>query len=153
MEQKIKTIRNALRNSFFNSVFFKNNMWNEIYPILICKLNAQISNLGVNRECVSQNEMVERVLPVLSVISLFGAQEEKFLNITKAFRDSMGRFMNKRRNNKSRKIEQKKFILHEMVMRKSYSEGDIEYVGPYRVINISPQGINIRELKTGVTMS
>jgi len=38
-------------------------------------------------------------------------------------------------------------------MRKIYSEGDIEFVGPYRVMHIWSQGVHLRELKTGVAMS
>jgi len=94
---------------------------------------------------------MERVLPILSDLSMFGCHEEEFKVMCRSFRDRMGRLMGKRKKNKSRKIEQDKIGIHELVMRKSNLEG--EYVGPFRVMNICSQGVQLRELKTGIAMS
>jgi len=94
---------------------------------------------------------MEKVLPLLSDLSMFGSHEEEFKVMCRSFRDRMGRLMGKRKKNRSRKTEQNRLVLHELVMGKFNFEG--EYVGPYRVMNLCTQGVQLRELKTGIAMS
>ena len=161
MESQVLTLRKAYRTTIMQSRFFQQPEWSEIFPIVICKLNAAIVKLGINRESVHYGQLVESSLPVLTDVDIFGPLEEEFDQVCKRFRDKMGRFMGKKKRIKLKedRLESgKKFCQHEYVMREVFLLNEFgksfqTYTGPYRVMKVCAQGVELRDIRSGDVFS
>ena len=157
LESQVITLRNAYRTTILESKFFQGSTWNEIYPIILCKLNAAITKLGINRESFHYGQIVESYLPVLSDLEIFGPLEEEFDQVCKRFRDKMGRFMGKKKRKKRKDNGGKvntSIYMHEIVMREVFLENEAgrsirTYTGPYRVIGLCSKGVELRDMRNG----
>jgi len=158
VESQVKTLRNAYRSTILQSKFFQGHLWCKLFPIVICKMNAAISKYGINRESLYYGELIESSLPLLSDIDIFGPLEEDLEETCRKFRDKMGRFMGKKKRDKTkyRKGKENGICMHELVMREIFLEGQklaMTYTGPYRVIDICGKGVTLRDLQTGDALS
>ncbi len=161
IESQVLTLRKAYRTTIMQSRFFQQSEWSEIFPIVICKLNAAIVKLGVNRESVHYGQLVESSLPVLTDFDIFGPLEEEFDQVCRRFRDKMGRFMGKKKTpeHKEDRLEKgKKFCQHELVMREVFLLNDVgksflTFTGPYRVVKVCTQGVELRDIRSGDVFS
>jgi hypothetical protein len=161
IESQVLTLREAYRTTIMQSRFFQQPEWSEIFPIVICKLNAAIVKLGINRESVHYGQLVESSLPVLTDVDILGPLEEEFDQVCRRFRDKMGRFMGKKKRikHKEDRLESgKKFCQHELVMREVFLLNDVgksvlTYTGPYRVMKVCTQGVELRDIGNGDVFS
>jgi hypothetical protein len=160
IDSEVMTLRNAYRTTIMDCKFFQGHMWDEVFPMVMCKLNAAIVKLGLNRGSLHYGQIIESSLPLLSDIEIFGPLEEEFSQVCTRFRDKMGRFMGKKKREKRIEDRQKiasQICVHELVMREVYPENDaikvMAYTGPYRVLSTCSHGVELRDLKNGNTFS
>jgi hypothetical protein len=161
IESEVITLRNAYRTTILQSKFFQGHRWNEIFPMVLCKLNAAIAKFGINRESMHYGQLVESSLPLMSDIEIFGPLEEEFNQVCKRFRDKIGRFMGKKKREKrieERRKQRTMIFMHEVVMREVFLDTEDgrslrTYTGPYRVVSTCSHGVELRDLKSGDTCS
>jgi hypothetical protein len=117
-----------------------------------------ISKYGMSREAVHYGSIVESSLPLITDSNIFEPLENDLEKASNLFKERMGRFMQKRKRNKIYYKVGKKYNFHinELVMYKNFvpdSMLDATFVGPARIIDLSPSGATVRDTKTGVVSS
>jgi len=117
-----------------------------------------ISKYGMSREAMHYGNIVESSLPLITDSEVYEPLEADLDKIATLFKNKMGRFMEKRRRNKTYyKIgKEKKFYINELVMYKVYRPESLlhpTYIGPARIIDLHLMGATLRDPKTGSTFS
>jgi hypothetical protein len=158
VESQVRTFKNAYRAAIMDNALFKCKDWDILYPIVICRINSMISKYGMSREAVHYGSIVESSLPLITDSNIFEPLENDLEKASNLFKERMGRFMQKRKRNKIYYKVGKKhnFYINELVMYKNFvpdSMLDATFVGPARIIDLSPSGATVRDTKTGVVSS
>jgi hypothetical protein len=157
VEASVRTFKNAYRAAILESTVFKSRDWTELYPLVICRINAMISKYGMSRESCHFGQIVESHLPIITDTKHFKPLEDDLENISKEFKKRMGKFMKKRERNKLHyKIgKQIGYYMHELVMMKVYVTDALSptFKGPLRIIDIQPKGAVLYDVKTGEEVS
>ena len=154
VEAQVRIFKNAYRGAIQESEIFKSNKWESLYPIVICRINSMISKYGMSREAVHYGTIVESSLPLITDCELFSPLEDDLVTLTNRFRDKIGRFLMKKKRNKTLyKIgKAKKFFIHELVMKENYAPDSLlapVFSGPFRITDLAEQGATLRDIKTG----
>jgi len=157
VESQVRTFKNALRAALLESTIFKTTDWHILYPLAICRINTMLTKYGVSRELVHFENTLMTNLPLILDES-FDPLEKDLDTLSKRFKEKIGRFMNKKKRDKSRYKLGKSvgFYLHELVMRRVYVPENVlekRYEGPYRIIGLHPRGATIKDPKNGDTFS
>jgi hypothetical protein len=132
--------------------------WHQLYPLVLVRLNTLISKYGLSREYVHFQDMNETHLPLIVDINLHPDLQSDLDHTAHRFRGAIQKFLNNKEKSKKHypKGKEHNFILHELVMRKDYTPASAlspTFVGPYRIIELQPQGAIIKDPRTGDIMS
>ena len=154
VESQVRTFKNAYRAAILDNEIFKTQDWDILYPLVVCRINSMITKYGMSRETVHYGYAVESSLPLITDASLFAPFEEDLKITAERFKERMGRFMQRRKRNKTHyKVgKEKKFYVNELVMYKVYvPESAIHSVfkGPARIKDVQEAGATIKDTKTG----
>jgi hypothetical protein len=102
--------------------------------------------------------MNETHLPLIVDIDLHSDLQGDLDHTAHRFRGAIQKFLNNKEKSKKHypKGKEHNFILHELVMRKDYTPASAlnpTFIGPYRIVEIQPQGAIIKDPRTGDIMS
>ncbi|MFN9900614.1 MAG: hypothetical protein ACK55Z_17895, partial [bacterium] len=129
-----------------------------LYPLIIVRLNTLISKYGLSREYVHFQQIQETHLPLIIDIKLDQDIEDDLTQTSHKFRGAIQKFLKNKKKAKLNYPDKKSydFALHELVMRKEYTPSTTlnpTYVGPYRIMELFPQGALLKDTRTGEQMS
>ena len=113
-----------------------------------------LSKYGLSREEVHFGYTIESALPIVTDIEFPTILEEDMQILSKKFKETIGRFLQKKRDNRNyyKKGKNFKFSENELVMRQVYAPNNLlsnTFSGPYRVTSVSEKGAILRDIKSG----
>ena len=158
VEAQVRKFKNAARAAILENPLSNHTAWHTLYPLVIVRLNTMISKYGASRELIHFQDTLDSHLPLITDMR-YHVELERDLNFQAGkFRTAIHKFLHNKQKAKVsyKKGNQPEYILHELVMRKVYSPASIlhpTYAGPFRIIEIFPQGALIKDTRSGEMMS
>jgi dUTPase len=159
VESHVRKLKNALRSTLRDSSILQHSHWDQLYPLVIVRLNTIISKYGLSPELVHFANILDSHLPLITDISLYSDIEPDLDQITKDFKQKIKKYLNSKDKSKQRyksKFKHLPYSLHEIVMRKNYNPSSSlhpTFVGPYRILKLNPLGALLKCPKTGEAFS
>ena len=154
VESQVRKLKNAARAAIMESPVLNHSHWHILYPLVIIRLNTMLSKYGASREMVHYTDVLETHLPIITDIEYHKELEADLNYKAEKFREQIGKFLhNKRKSKESYKTGiTQPHLLHELVMRKIYTPSSPlhpTYTGPFRIIELYPQGACLKNTRTG----
>jgi hypothetical protein len=158
VEGQVRKFLNAARAAIADSPIAKHTEWHVLYPLIIVRLNTLISKYGLSREYVHFQQILETHLPLIIDIKMDQELEDDLTQTSHKFRSAIQKFIKNKKKAKLSYPDKKTydFALHELVMRKEYTPSsplNHTYIGPYRIMELFPQGALLKDPRTGEQMS
>jgi dUTPase len=158
VESQVRKFLNAARAAIADSPIAKHTEWHVLYPLIIVRLNTLVSKYGLSREYVHFQQILETHLPLIIDIKLDQDIEDDLTQTSHKFRGAIQKFLKNKKKAKLSYPDKKSydFALHELVMRKEYTPSTPlkpTYIGPYRIMELFPQGSLLKDPRTGEQMS
>jgi hypothetical protein len=158
VESQVRKFLNAARAAIADSPIAKHTEWHVLYPLIIVRLNTLVSKYGLSREYVHFQQILETHLPLIIDIKLNQEIEDDLTQTSHKFRGAIQKFLKNKKKAKLSYPDKKSydFALHELVMRKEYTPSTPlkpTYIGPYRIMELFPQGALLKDPRTGEQMS
>jgi hypothetical protein len=136
VEASVRKFKNAFRACILENQIFKQTEWHVLYPLVICRINSMLSKYGLSREEVHFGYTIESALPIVTDIEFPTILEEDMQILSKKFKETIGRFLQKKKDNRNyyKKGKNFKFTENELVMRQVYAPNNLlsnTFSGPY----------------------
>jgi hypothetical protein len=158
VEAQVRKVKNAARAAILENPLTNHSEWHHLYPLVIVRLNTMLSKYGASRELVHFQDVLHTHIPLITDIK-YHEELEADLNFKSVkLRKQIGKFLRNKHKNKDhyKTGVTQDFLLHELVMRKSYTpESPLHptFTGPYRIIELYPQGVTLKNTRTGEIQS
>jgi dUTPase len=158
VEAQVRLLKNAFRALIQENPICNHRDWDTLYPLVIIRLNSMISKYGLSRELVHFQNTLETHLPTIIDTSSTDVLSDQLDELSKNFYKKVSKFLHNKKTAKSTYKNDNKttFLLHELVMRKDYNPATPlhpTYIGPYRIMELFPQGALIKDPRNGETLS
>ena len=158
VEAQVRKVKNAARAAISENPIMSHRNWHQLYPLVIIRLNTLISKYGASRELIHFQNVLHTHIPLITDIK-FDAELEAELNVTaRKLKSKIEKFLKNKHKSKEyyKKGLTRPYLLHELVMRKIYTpESPLHptFAGPFRIIELHPQGASIKNTRTGEIFS
>ncbi|MEI7488246.1 MAG: hypothetical protein WCJ72_12720, partial [Chryseobacterium sp.] len=158
VEAQVRKFLNACRSTIIENPIAKHTEWHTLYPLIIVRINTLISKYGLSREYVHFHEISDSHLPTILDLQFEDDFRKDLSHLSHVFRGKIQKFLRNKEKAKQyyKKTEKCSFYLHELVMRKDYNPNSPlqpTYVGPYRIIELFPQGALLKCPRLGEMLS
>jgi hypothetical protein len=158
VEAQVRKFLNAARSSIMDNPLLKHTEWHCLYPLVLVRLNSLTSKYGLSREYAHFKEINENHLPLITEVNIHEDLQQDLDHTAYNFRGAIQKFMKNKGKSKSyyKDLKKQTFCLHELVYRRDYTPSTTlasTYIGPYRILEIYPQGVLLKDPKTGELLS
>ena len=158
VEAQVRKVKNAARAAIMDNPITNHAEWHNLYPLVIVRLNTMLSKYGASRELIHFQDTLHTHIPLITSVQLHDELEADLHFKSEKLRKQIGRFLRNKHKSKEHYKEGRTYpyLLHELVMRKIYtpeSPFHPTFTGPFRVIELHPQGATLKNTRTGEVFS